>query len=81
MMCLFCNFLLGTWAVGEIRTDIAVELEERTDSKAVTDELVSNVNEIKTDDGEGTTDEWTSGSEAVIDNVLDLVVIEELLNE
>ena len=83
MQYLFCYFLLGAWDVGEIKTDIVLAIEEPTDSKAVTSELVSSVNEIetKTDDGEGITDEWTSDLEAVRDNVLDLVVIEELLNE
>ena len=83
MMYLFCNSLLGTLAVGDIRTDVSLEVEEPTDSKAVTGELTLIVNEIetKTDDEEGITDECTSGLEAVIDNVLDLVVIEELLNE
>ena len=80
-MYLFCYSLLGALAVGEIRTDIAVKVEKPTDLIAVTGDLTLIVNEIETDDGEEITDEWTSGSEAVIDNVLDLVVIEELLNE
>ena len=79
-MYLFYNFLLVLvgWAVGEVITNIALEVEEPADSKG---ELVLTVSDIKTDDGEGITDEWTSGLEAVIDNVLDLVVIEKLLNE
>ena len=77
-MYLFCYFLLGTLAVGDIRTDVSLEEEEPADSKS---ELVLTVSDIETDDGEGITDEWPSDLEAVRDNVLDLVVIEELLNE
>ena len=82
-MMFFCYFLLEEVAVGEIRTDIALEVEETADSIGAISELVLTVSEIetKTDDGEGITDEWTLDLEVVIDNVLDLVVIEELLNE
>ena len=78
MMC-FCYFLLKDVGVGEIRTDIALEVEETADSIGAISELVLTVSEIetKTDDGEGITDEWTLDLEVVIDNV----VIEELLNE
>ena len=53
---LFCNFLLVLvgWAVGEVITNIALEVEEPADSKG---ELVLTVSDIKTNDGDGITDE------------------------
>ena len=61
MMYLFCYFLLvlGAWGIGDIKTDITLEVEETADTIGVISELVLTVSEIETetDDGKGITDE------------------------
>ena len=50
MMYLFCYFLLelGGWAVGDIKTDIASDIEEPADTIGAISELVLIVSEIGT---------------------------------
>ena len=54
MMYLFCYFLLelGAWAVGYIKTNIALDVEEPADSVGVISELVLTVSEIGTKTGD-----------------------------
>ena len=72
MTYLVCNFLLGTLAVGEIKTDISLKVEEElTDSKRVISELVSEVIDANIFDVNKLGEDWDETTSDVLEIIRD----------